>query len=152
MPDKATWIVVTDGGHARIARSEGVGPKLRIAPEYVKQLDADVPAGRDIVTDRPGRTFDSAGTGRHAMAPPSDPREHAKQEFIRSVAQCLEEANSAGKFQRLILVAPPRALGELRSRLSNGLQAKVAHELPKDLTSLSPGELGEHLAKALDLP
>lgn len=152
MPDKATWIVVTDGGHARIAVSEGTGPKLRIAPTYVKEMDADVPAGRDIVTDKPGRTFDSAGTGRHAMAPPSDPREQAKQEFIRSVAQCLEDAAGQGKFQRLILVAPPRALGELRSCLSSGLQSKVAHEVAKDLNRLSPAELGEHLAKALDLP
>ncbi len=49
------------------------------------------------------------------MAPPTDPQRYAKFAFARGLAERLEEAAAAGgRFARLILVAAPRTLGDLR--------------------------------------
>jgi protein required for attachment to host cells len=101
------------------------------------------------MADRPGRTFDSAGHGRHAMEPPTDPKRVEQHAFFTEVAERLEAAARGGKFDRLVLVAEPRALGELRRLLAPAVAAKVSAELDKDLTHLPPAEIGERLGGVL---
>ena len=141
MKNPLTWILVADGAKARILRSDVQG----IARDPVKTFEGSTARSRDIASDRPGRAFDSAGIGRHAMQPPSDPHEHEEARFLRGVAAYLEQANTEHAFDRLVLVAAPKALGTLRAALSKPLAAKVAGELNKDLTQVPVHDLGNHL-------
>ena len=52
------------------------------------------------------------------------------------------------KFDRLVLVAPPKALGDLRAELPKHAQERVTHELPKDLVHLDGQGLAQHLTDA----
>ena len=50
--------------------------------------------------------------------------------------QRLEKAHAEGAFERLIVVAPPVLLGDLRAHMSRGLQSILAASIDKDLTHL----------------
>ena len=90
-----TWVVVADSGRAHILANDGPGRGLRPVPG--ETWDGTVPAGRELMADRPGRSLDSAGTGRHAMEPTSDPRKLEKEAFLAEVAAHLGTARQAGR-------------------------------------------------------
>ncbi len=102
-------------------------------------------------TDKPGRTFDRVGTGRHAKEPRVDWHRFEKHKFARSMAKVLDKAAGNGAFDRLVLVAPPQTLGELRSALDKKTRARITAESAKDLTNLSIHELPEHLSEVVRL-
>lgn len=52
-------------------------------------------------------------------------------------------------FDALVLVAPPKLLGELRENMSRGLQKKVLAELNKDFVHLGATELARRLLPEL---
>lgn len=142
-----TWILVADGARARVLENTGPGKGLsevdglEFANEHL--------AARDIMADKPGRTFASAGTGRSSKEPPTDPVAHREMEFVKTVAETLEKKRQKGAFDRLILVAAPRALGDLRQHLPNGLKDAVYAELAKDLTRVPNTEMPKHLEGVL---
>jgi protein required for attachment to host cells len=147
MPGKTNWIIVADASAARIFVL--AGPRQRINLEPVRDLSAEVKPSRDIASDRPGRTHDRAGYGRHAEEPPTDPKRHAKASFAREVAQYLDDERRKNGFGRLTVVAPPQFLGDLRSAMSGELRALVDTEINKDLTKLSIHELTPQLQDLL---
>jgi protein required for attachment to host cells len=142
-----TWVVVADGARARLLVNEGPGKGLDELPDG--EMAAEHAPSRDIQADRPGRTFDSTGEGRHAKEPPTDPHRDAKRRFAREVAGRLDAARKRGDFDRVVLIAPPQALGDLRACLSKGVQAKVSAELAKDLTHLAVHELPDRVGAVL---
>lgn len=144
-----TWVLVADGARAKVYHNDGPGKGLAEVPG-TEFADAH-PATRDINADRPGRTFDRGGEGRHAKEPPSDPHREAKRKFAKQVADLLQDGLNRGAYDRLVLVAPPKALGDLRRQVGKGVQAKVSGELAKDLTHLSVHELPEHIGAVLAL-
>jgi protein required for attachment to host cells len=142
-----TWILVADATQGRLFRNDG--PGRGIAPVSNAVLQGRNVPGREIMSDRPGRTFDSAGQGRHAKVPRTGPREVEKQRFAHRLAAMLDAGLKQGSFDRLVLVAPPKALGQLRDELSKSLRAKVSAELAKDLTHLPARDLQEHLGAVI---
>ena len=96
---------------------------------------------RDLVSDGPGRAFDSRGGQRHAMEPPTDPKQLAKQAFAAEVAEALSAAHAAKRFENLILFAPTRVLGDIRKRLVGATGEALARAIDKDLTRLPALEL-----------
>jgi len=112
-------------------------------------LKADPAPSREIASDRPGRTFDSAGQGRHAKEEPTDPHRYEKKRFAHSLAERLETAVTRHEVDRLVVVLPPQLLGDLRAAMSAVLEKAVAAEVHKDLTNLPPHELERYLAEEL---
>ncbi|WP_299392954.1 host attachment protein [Pelagibius sp.] len=144
-----SWIVVADGARARILENDGPGKGLFPLPEEERH-HSHRPT-REINADRPGRTHDRLGPGRHAMEPPSDAHRQEKQRFAAKLAERLNAAAAARSYDRLVLVAPAKTLGDLRRALSKETAAKVHAELAKDLTPLADAELPEHLEKVIAL-
>jgi protein required for attachment to host cells len=142
-----TWILVADAARGRIFENDGPGRGVKAAG--VEEFEGENLRSRDINADRPGRSFDSTTPKRSAYEPPTDPQRHAKHEFMRELAQALEAGLNAKKYDRLILVAPPQALGDLRSLMSQAVKAKVIAELNKDLTKTPEAELPRHLGEVL---
>ena len=148
-----TWVVLADGARARIVAKEGPGAELKLIYE-AEDATAKLPA-REIEADRPGRTFDSGGhgdaaaQGRHAYEPPTDPRRKQQADFIRAVDEVLDAAASKGSFDRLVLIAPPKALGDLRASLAKHVSRMVSEEIPKDLVDVSIHDLPERLQDVL---
>ena len=147
MKPTRTWIVIADGARARIALHEKAGAGIT----QIDGLDFRVPhpADTDIVADRPGRTFDSHGPGRHAMEPPTDPHRKNKADFARMIADFLAEKLQEDAYDRLVIIAPATTLGDLRTALDDKVATRVLAELPKDLTQVRNDQLADHLGDVL---
>ena len=127
-----TWIVIADGARARVLENNGPGKGIDARPDLV--FEGDTASSSEIMADKPGRTFDSIGNARHAMEPPTDPHESLKARFLKHVTTALEARIT--DYDRLILVAPPKALGMLRKALPPAIADKLHSELAKDLTGV----------------
>lgn len=141
-----TWIVVADGAHARIFLSEGAGKALVLHP--IRDMKIEIPATRDLGTDRPGRVHNRGGV-RHAMSDHTDRHEEEKEKFAKQVAGILDEAASGKLIDRLVLVAPAKMLGNLRRALGKPAAALVQAEVPKDLVKADAKSLLDHLSDIL---
>lgn len=142
MKATTTWVLVADGARARFFRSEGWSSGLAPALD-----DADHPSrpSREIGSDRPGRVVESADGARHALAPRVDWHEYEKHLFAKSIAEILNEAATGERYDRLVLVAPPKTLGELRAALGKSARERLVAAIDKDLTKASLDELIRHL-------
>lgn len=149
MPN-TTWVLIADGARARLLAQDKPFEALKPALEQ-EELTGSTAQSKEIGSDRPGRAFDSAGQGRHAMAPSTDPQRYAKFAFARELVERLEDALHGGRFQHLVLVAAPKTLGDLRELLPPPVKAKVVAELDKDLTHVPVRDLPRHLASVLKL-
>src|SRR5580700_7669351 len=122
--------VIADGGHARFVR-----PAPDNALHTVEAVDSVTLHKRDhdLVSDRPGRAFESSAAARHAYTPRTDPHEMAKDQFTREVARMVIEASAADAFHELVVVAPPHVLSELTDAFDVATKAKLLGSLAKDL-------------------
>jgi protein required for attachment to host cells len=126
-----TWVVAADSAQADIYRVGKIGGSF----EPVKSLSnaEGQLKGKDLITDKPGRAFDSMGAGRHAMKPSVGPKEHAADLFARDVCQFIETARTRGQYDRLIVLAPPDFLGRLRKSISPAANQLVVESVAKNL-------------------
>jgi protein required for attachment to host cells len=148
MPEQETWVLVADGARARLLRADVRARRLETLRE--EESAAARAKTSDLMSDRPGSAFESRSLGkRSAMEPPTDPKQLEKQRFARHLAALLEEAESKGRFERLVVVAAPQTLGDLRAELPPAVLSRVDAEIDKDLTWVEPAELGRHLAPIL---
>ncbi len=144
-----TWIVVADGARAQIFLNNGSGTGLE--PALPQALVADNRPSGDITSDRPGRSFDSAGKGRHSMQPSSDPHKYEQTSFAHDIARLLNEKRLQKEYDKIVIVAAPRMLGALRLALDAPTRRLVIDEIDKDLTKLSVGDLASHLGELIKL-
>jgi len=143
MPNvKTTWICVADAGHLRILRSSGPGTPVERIVHEVHQRDHS----KDFA-DRPGRAFESADISRHAMEPGEDPARRDKRDAAADIGKRLSDHAQKQDFQRLILVAPPQFMGDLRKHLSAAASNAVIAEIDKDLTGESDASIRDRLAE-----
>ena len=125
------WIVVADGGQARVL---GIAADRRGLNALREMTSVDAHRrSQDLASDRPGRSFESANPTRHAIAPRQDPHEEARERFISQLALMLSEDNRAGQFDELILIVAPGLSGTLRDALDEPTRARVRETLVKDL-------------------
>jgi protein required for attachment to host cells len=149
MQKKVTWILVADGARARVLMNDGVGKGLQ--PTVGGEMAHALPATRDMGTDRPGRTQQRGTSGRHALQPHVDWHRFEKEKFSKEIALLLDAAAERGAFHRLVLVAPPRTLGDLRAALGTKAHALIHAEIDKDLTHVTIQDLPDHLADVVVL-
>ncbi len=105
---------------------------------------------RDLVSDRPGRSYESVGGARHAIERENDPRHRQAVLFARRVARRLDEARRKDEFDGLVVVAGPPFLGLMREELPRLTRARVVHEIRKDLVHSPVAALREHLVAIAD--
>jgi protein required for attachment to host cells len=141
---KNTWIVMADGSRAVIVQQREIEPGFDVVATLHSE-DAHVPAHL-IGSERPGRTQESHYSARHAIEPRTDPHATQLTAFLRSLATRLNDDAAAKAFDRLILFAPARALGQLREMLDETTRGKIEAEAAKDLTKTPLDELPKHLA------
>lgn len=137
------WVLIADGQRARLLETTGRNAPLSQA--LGQEFIGNALPSRDINADRPGRYSGGPGGQHHAMDWPTDPHRHEKREFARWLAEEMEEYRKKGKFERLIVVAPPQTLGDLRAEMSDALKETLRGEMNKDLTKIPVHELPEYL-------
>lgn len=139
-----TWIVAADAVEARVFEERVRAGEVREREEMrLKSNGEDQPRShRHMAT-----VHESGGPGRHG-AGSRDIDHEAEGRFLRRVAAALETAAQRQAFDRLVLMAPPRALGLLRAELGPAcarcLDACDAHERVHD----GPEAIRQHLREA----
>ncbi len=149
MKKTITWILIADGSRARLVVKRNVhdGYKQVIDTDFI----ADKRPSHDMGVERPGRTHDSTGAARHAMQPPTDFHREEKHHLAQRVGDFLEEQRQKKAFERLIVIAAPQALGDLRDSFSPSLKKQVVEEIDKDLTMFTLHELQDKLSKIIEI-
>jgi protein required for attachment to host cells len=142
-----TWVLIADGARARILENDGPGKGLHEVEGAV--FHGDHEATHEIMSDREGRSHSSVGPGRSAIEAHSDPHRELKKKFAHRLAEALAQGLQRKAYDRLVIVAAPSALGDLRAALSEQVRAKVAGEVAKDLTKTPDGEVASHLQHVL---
>ncbi|NDP38972.1 MAG: host attachment protein [Rhodoferax sp.] len=141
------WILAANSGNATLFSADSPTAPLT---ELATFDNPDARAKQmDLVSDRPGRSFDSHGEGRHAMEVEVDPKKQEQIRFAKLIADRLEQGRVDNAFGRLVLVVAPMFLGLLRANFGAPLSALVSMELDKDYTALRPEELRARLPEQL---
>ena len=127
-----SFVVVADGKKMLFFSNEGDSdfPKLEVER---KRETADA-YDREQKTDAPGRTFDSSGGAGRSAYQEVDFHQLEEDRFAAETAELLKQRALRNEFENLIIVAPPRTLGELRKHYHKEVEKRIAAEIPKDLT------------------
>ncbi|MDB5670083.1 MAG: host attachment protein [Alphaproteobacteria bacterium] len=131
-------VLVADGKKALFLRNEGDEEFPNLELER-KSETADL-ADRDQKTDAPGRAHDSTSSGRSAYEE-TDFHQLEEDRFAAGLAELLKERALKNEFHALIVVAPARALGELRKHYHKEVEKRLIGELSKDLTGHPVSEI-----------
>jgi protein required for attachment to host cells len=142
-----TWLLVADSVRGRVFQADSpTGPLTEI-------ITLAHPEGRlheqALTSDLPGRTFDRGGQGRHVMEDRISAKEQGNIRFALRIAEHLELMRVEGKFERLIIVAPPEFLGILSAKLSDATRKLVSMRLDKNLAQKSAKEIRNHLPEQM---
>ena len=146
MKRKTTWVLIANGGEAHIVEAEGSGGGVRDVDSM--QFANETPPARDIMADKPGRAFDSAGQGRHSMEYSSDPAEQSELNFASELSDVLTKALQKQRFDDLSIVAAPAMLAKLRQAISPQVRKTVRAEVDKDYTKIPKIELADVLKRS----
>lgn len=118
-----TTVVVADGAKALVFRADGHGA-LTVQP-------------------LPPLSSDNKSSGQRRPSTPANPDESRLEEdsFSFALVDWLNGQAMAGKLEDVVVVAAPKALGEMRKHYNKTLGAKIVKELAKDLVNHSTSEI-----------
>ena len=161
-------VLVTDGRKMLLLRNKGNPERidLQLERKEIRENPKDI----DQKTDAAGHsssTQSGAGApvsaqggsmqarGQGAQFAPSrgtmgetDYHRLEEEKFAAEVAQLLNRKALSNAFEELVVVAPARTLGELRKHYHKEVDARLAAEIGKDLTSHPVPEIEEVLVRA----
>lgn len=142
-----TWVVVADSSRGRIYVQDKPDNAL-IEVEDLIHTGSRLHAG-DLVSDRQGRDGGAVGQSRHVIDARTGVKEHEVETFAKEIAERLDSARVAGKYQRLVLMAPPAFLGTLRANLSDMVRDLVVGEMDKSLVTHTAEEVQRYLSQVV---
>ncbi|ETX29556.1 host attachment family protein [Roseivivax isoporae] len=127
-----TWVLIADGEKALFLRNDLDGdiPVLNVVREEAQDNPKDI----DQSANKPGRMQDT-GVGQRSAMDDTDWHQLAKERFADDLADILYKQAHKHKFERIVLVAAPQVLGELRNKMHKEVASKVVAEVPKTLTN-----------------
>ncbi|MDX8465056.1 host attachment family protein [Mesorhizobium sp. VK23B] len=136
------WVIVADGEKALFLRNEGDTkyPNLQV----VQEMEQENPATREQGTDKPGRYAE----GPRSAIEETDWHRIGKERFADDIAERLYKLAHQGEFDEVVLIAPPRVLGEMRQKLHKEVCDRVKAEIPKTLTNHTIFEIEKLLQAA----
>ncbi|MBP2562454.1 protein required for attachment to host cells [Neorhizobium galegae] len=135
-------ILVADARKALLLRNTGTAFNLILEVEEVIEAPDNAPA-REQGTDRPGRA--AMGSYRSSLGQ-TDFHEQEEDRFVSMVAEKLEAICKEKAIHQLFVVAPPKALADLRRAMPEAVKSRIVAEYDKDLVNLSLGDIQKHLA------
>lgn len=126
-----TIVAVADGKKLELFRNEGDETSLKLAAKPAPDMHAH---GKD------------SGHRHHSSSANPDHHLQAEDGFAAAVAGWLNAEAIAGRIEHVVVIAAPRALGEMRRHYHVKLKAGLIGELAKELTG-RPAATIEHELK-----
>lgn len=143
--DHDAMVLVADGRKMLFFRNKGDRMAPNLEAETVKLQDN--PYDRDQASDAPGRSINSVGSSRSAMEQ-TDFHELEETRFAAEAAELLKRRALSNEFEKLIVVAPPAALGEMRKHYHKEVQSRLVGEIAKDLANHPVPEIEKIIAQS----
>jgi protein required for attachment to host cells len=138
--DKRVWVIVADGGHARILESHtshaGVSVRLDV------DSDARLTGGK-LAAGRLPRGQESANSARHGIEPRVSLKQHEKDLFVARLADYLKGGRS--RFDQLVVVAPAKIANALKGALPAAVTDRIVMTRHSDMTWMSVAEVLKRL-------
>jgi protein required for attachment to host cells len=104
------------------------------------------PADQQPDTDKPSRRFVTGPTGHQPAGKETrQAKEKEAMRFIRELAGMLEEGRVHNRYNKIVLVAESRFLGEMRAALSPETGALISATQAKDLAWMDTQAIKEYL-------
>jgi protein required for attachment to host cells len=136
------WVLVAGSSEAKIYAAAAPGEALKQVAHF--EHAGSRKHARDITSDLPGRITGSDGS-HHAMEARTDIKQEQAIEFSREIDHYLQAGLNTHQFGKLIIVAAPAFLGQLRAHLDSQVAKSVVYELDKNLLHVDAAELRAHL-------
>jgi protein required for attachment to host cells len=136
-------VLVGDGRKALFLRNFGTPRDIELRTEH--EMKQNNPPTREQGSDRPGRYPGIDHASRNAFEE-TDWHHQAEQRFAAEIAKTLFHMAHTHQFEDLVLIAPPKLLGELRAALHTEVTERIVAEMPKDLTSHPVPEIAKLLS------
>lgn len=124
-------VLVADGRKMLFLRNEGDAEFPNLVVE--KAQEQANPATRDQATDSAGRASSPQG-GVQSSVEPTDFHQIEEDRFAADAADFLKTGALKNDYDSLIVIAPPKTLGELRKHYHKEVSSRLKGELDKDLT------------------
>ena len=126
-------VAVADGEKLNLFRNSGDEGHPHLTAQPPEAVDAD---------------HKGAGTGHHSSMGSPDPSQAGEDGFAVGVADLLNRQVLTGKIDELVIIAPPRMLGELRKHYHAKLSAVLICEIAKELTGHGADDVAAAVAAA----
>jgi protein required for attachment to host cells len=123
MLPKGTTVAVADGEKLNLFRNSGDEASLKLTPAEHSDVDAQASGSRQNSSGNP------------------DQSQANEDNFSAGIVELLNKGALEGKFEGLVVIAAPRALGEMRKHYHKALSAKLLGEIAKDLTGHSIADI-----------
>jgi len=120
-----TTIAVADGEKLNLFRNSGDEAELKLTRSEHSQVDEDAQGS--------GSRQNSSGNPDQSQA--------SEDGFSAGIVALLNKAVLGGQIDGLVVIAAPRALGEMRKHYHKALSAKLLGEISKDLTGHSMADV-----------
>ena len=138
-------ILVADGRKSLFFRNQGDAdfPNFSV----VEKEGRPNPAHHEQASDLAGqsmKTVDGIGGSMQEV----DFHQQEEDRFAADTAEMLKQRALRNEFDSLVVVAPPRTLGELRKHYHKEVEKRLVAELPKDLVNTPVPEIEKILQDA----
>ena len=131
-------VLIADGRKSLFFRNEGDAAFPKFAVE--QKAEHDNPAHHEQASDLAGmssRTMDGRGGSMEEV----DFHQQEEDRFAADTAAVLKARALRGDFESLVVVAPPKTLGELRKHYHKAVEQRLVAEVPKDLVNVPVAEI-----------
>ena len=128
--------------------TEGEGDAEFPHLEVFREMQDDNPPTHDQGTDRPGRMQDAGRSAHRSAVEETDWHRIEKERFAKEIADRLYKLAHRNEFQKLIVVAPPLVLGEMRKEFHKEVSDRITADVTKTLTNHPIDEIEKNLATA----
>ena len=125
MLPKGTTIAVADGEKLNLFRNAGDEAGLKLEAATHADVDGD----------------NQSGGSRQSSSGNPDANQSSEDGFSAAIVAMLNKDVLDGNIASLVVIAAPRALGEMRKHYHKALSVKLLCEIAKDLTGHSMAEV-----------
>jgi protein required for attachment to host cells len=140
-----SFVLVADGRKSLFFRNEGDSefPNLIVEEKETHPNPAHHEQASDLA-GQSARTMDGRGGSMEEV----DFHQQEEDRFAADTAAMLKARALRNEFEALVVVAPPRTLGELRKHYHKEVERRLVAELPKDLVNLTVPEIEKILQRS----
>ncbi|MEA3044302.1 MAG: hypothetical protein QOH47_2140 [Sphingomonadales bacterium] len=130
-----SFVLVADGKKSLFFRNEGDAAYPNLVVEK-KEVD-DNPAHHEQASDTAGRASNTLGSSMEEV----DFHQQEEDRFAAATAGMLKARALRQEYESLVVVAPPRTLGELRKHYHQEVERRLVAEVAKDLVNTPVAEI-----------